>query len=496
MTDFFPIETPYSSKDYEIMKSVVNVGIDSSLKAFTKSEFKKSPHFANKFLWNIHILELPILYRRLKELYKKTGDDDYQDFLDEIKNAANSPEEEMGENSSDSLTNQHGKNLKPSTIDETTDTERYEDVIFFQGDEAEETMSILTNHGRDAAMAHLMQLHDPGNHMGRNELPHGTDDKTYEKDGYIMGWNPHLPYIGLTYDTQYKNVDNENPMALKEDDSKRITSLKDFAAKFNITPTGQNGKFSVKDFNDASANFDKDDAFDFAMILANIYLKRKIGLGWDDMGDVNSLWDYIDKGMTAADLFAAAQDAAKERLEKEGMGDLDEDFMMKRHLAGQRGKIGNTPLGQHAPHSQSAIEEDMETPTQTPTETAFELPQNKSRINGKYKTKNAIKNAIYKVLSDEKIEGRYTDENWDGIKKLQMALNNHDIQYDFIRAEYTGHGESSGSSLPTKKIYEYKLYVRDNEGKNIEFYLRVTCAFVGKTGTMADSQYELTYYFS
>ena len=243
MAEFFPIETPYSSKDYEIMKSVVNTGIDSSLEAFTKSQFKKSPNFNNKFLWNIHTSELSILYRRLEELYEKTGDDDYQSFLDDVKNAATSPEEEMAETSSDSLTNQHVENIKPSTIDETTDTERYEDVVFVQGDEAEEPINILDEKGEDAALAYLIQWHNPGEHMGRNELSHGSNDRTYEKDGYIMSWNTHIPYIGLQYDTQH------------------------------------------------------------------------------------------------------------------GQADLEEDSQMKRHLAGQRVKIGNMPLGQHAPHSQASIKE-------------------------------------------------------------------------------------------------------------------------------------------
>lgn len=125
----------------------------------------------------------------------------------------------------------------------------------------------------------------------------------------------------------------------------------------------------------------------------------------------------------------------------------------------------------------------------------FELPQNKPLINGKYKTKEAIKNAIYKVLVVEKIEGRYNDENWAAIKKLQMAFNNNDIPFQLLDAEYTGHGEIADSSLPTRKIYRFQLDVRNKEGKNITLYLKATCAFVGRTGTMADSQYELTYYF-
>ncbi len=128
-------------------------------------------------------------------------------------------------------------------------------------------------------------------------------------------------------------------------------------------------------------------------------------------------------------------------------------------------------------------------------ETAFELPQNKPLINGKYRTKEAIKNAIYKVLAAEKIEGRYADEDWSGIKKLQMALNNNNIPFELLDAEYNGHGEIPDSSLPTRKVYRFKLDVRDKEGKNIILYLKVTCAFVGRTGTMADKEYEITYYF-
>lgn len=95
MSDFFPIETPYSSEEYKIMQSVVNKGIDSHLEAFTKSEFKKSPSFNNKFLWNIHNSELPILYRRLEELYNETGNDDYQSFLDDVKSVAGGEIDEM-----------------------------------------------------------------------------------------------------------------------------------------------------------------------------------------------------------------------------------------------------------------------------------------------------------------------------------------------------------------------------------------------------------------
>lgn len=125
----------------------------------------------------------------------------------------------------------------------------------------------------------------------------------------------------------------------------------------------------------------------------------------------------------------------------------------------------------------------------------MELPINKPSFNGKYRTKESIKNAIYKLLMGYKVEGRYSDENWDGIKKLQRVLADNGIEYSLLDASYSGHGEVPGSDLPTRKVYRFELTVRDKEGKNIPMYLKVTCAFVGKTGTMADSEYELTYYF-
>lgn len=125
----------------------------------------------------------------------------------------------------------------------------------------------------------------------------------------------------------------------------------------------------------------------------------------------------------------------------------------------------------------------------------MEIPQNKPLINGKYKTKEAIKTAIYKLLEKEKIEGRYADENWDGIRKLQTVLNNNDIPFELVSADYSGQGERENSTLPTRKVYRFELMPRDKEGKVVPLYLKVTGAFVGRTGTMADKEYEITYYF-
>lgn len=99
-------------------------------------------------------------------------------------------------------------------VAESTDQDQFEDVIFLQGDEAEEPLQILHDQGQDAAMEYLKQSHDYGNHMDRNELPHGSSDQTYEKDGYHMSWNDSLGYIGLTYDLNHgiAEMEQQNPM--------------------------------------------------------------------------------------------------------------------------------------------------------------------------------------------------------------------------------------------------------------------------------------------
>lgn len=266
MDKFFPIETPYSSEEYKILKEVVNQGIDSRLEGFTKSKFGKSTAFANKFKWDFHYDELPILSRRLQELYEKTENEDYYNFKTEIEEAVartkaeeaesanvNSIEEEenfyteptapiqeapvqqmssdpvsrfmamidgnnMQETMSDSLTNQNGTNGKPQNmVDESTDKEKYEDVVFLQGEEANEPLAILKSKGPKAALKYLIQWHNPGEHLGTNELSNGSGDNTFEEGGYTMSWNPSLNYIGLQYDTTHDSVEmSEDAIAFRK----------------------------------------------------------------------------------------------------------------------------------------------------------------------------------------------------------------------------------------------------------------------------------------
>lgn len=144
--DFLSIKTPYNSEDYKIMKTIVSEG-------FSKSEFKKSPTDNSKALWNIHESELVLIYSKLQELFNKTGNSDYLSMKEDIEKLAISenmmacPAEEASmeddfifneaelmelingsvmENSSDSLTNKHGENLKPETIEEDSLTKRHQ----------------------------------------------------------------------------------------------------------------------------------------------------------------------------------------------------------------------------------------------------------------------------------------------------------------------------------------------------------------------------------
>ena len=102
------------------------------------------------------------------------------------------------------------KQIKTIKIKEDDgDEDRYENVVFMQGDDAIEPLNILDEKGVDAALDYLKQWHQPGIHSTENEIGCGTSDEKYEKDGYIMCWNAPLGYIGLVYDTK-SNIDEED----------------------------------------------------------------------------------------------------------------------------------------------------------------------------------------------------------------------------------------------------------------------------------------------
>jgi len=103
--------------------------------------------------------------------------------------------------------------LLSDTMDESTDQDKYEEVVFMQGQEADQPLSILEKDGVDAALEHLKQWHFLGSHMGSSQSGHGGSDQTYEKDDYIMSWNVPLNYIGLQYKFKKEGPTAKHPDA-------------------------------------------------------------------------------------------------------------------------------------------------------------------------------------------------------------------------------------------------------------------------------------------
>lgn len=80
--EFIKITTPIGSKDFEIFKDIINRGIDSHLEAFVKSKFEKGK---DRYNFNFHKSEKPILLRRLQSALDATGDEDIERWFNDIK---------------------------------------------------------------------------------------------------------------------------------------------------------------------------------------------------------------------------------------------------------------------------------------------------------------------------------------------------------------------------------------------------------------------------
>lgn len=82
--------------------------------------------------------------------------------------------------------------------------------------------------------------------------------------------------------------------------------------------------------------------YTLAIKIAN----RLLPVSWDDLGDINSMWDYIDEngGMTMKDFMSAVKEACNDRLAEEGFG-LDglyenlPEKIVEHHLTNKEDKI-------------------------------------------------------------------------------------------------------------------------------------------------------------
>lgn len=87
--DFISIGTPVNSEDYKLFRSIVNVGIDSHLEAFVKSQFFFD---CGKFYFHFHKSERKILLRRLNDVLDNKGHNNtekieyYETWIDDITN--------------------------------------------------------------------------------------------------------------------------------------------------------------------------------------------------------------------------------------------------------------------------------------------------------------------------------------------------------------------------------------------------------------------------
>ena len=164
--------------------------------------------------------ELGQIDTTISNWYNKTNKDEKGEFTNDDKYSDIFPQ---------------NKNMK-----ESIDTDKYESVVFLQGEEAAEPLRILNDEGEDAAIEYLKQWHQPGSHEGNEKIGAGTEDNVYEKDGYVLVWNDRLGYIGLEYDLSYldEEIDNinDNVNYVVVDDDFNRQWYKDIIGKVYDTP--------------------------------------------------------------------------------------------------------------------------------------------------------------------------------------------------------------------------------------------------------------------
>lgn len=84
-------------------------------------------------------------------------------------------------------------------------SQRWVNVVFLQGTEADEVLELIDVEGVQAGIAHLAQWDFGDETTGAafvngevyHELPAGQWDRTFEADGYVLTYNPQMGYVGL-----------------------------------------------------------------------------------------------------------------------------------------------------------------------------------------------------------------------------------------------------------------------------------------------------------
>ena len=74
---------------------------------------------------------------------------------------------------------------------------QYLQIVFMQGDDAQEALAILDKQGDDAAIDFLSEW-DYGDACPTDNEPRaGTSDTVHKHDNYLLTYNTSLGYIGL-----------------------------------------------------------------------------------------------------------------------------------------------------------------------------------------------------------------------------------------------------------------------------------------------------------
>ncbi len=100
-----------------------------------------------------------------------------------------------------------------------------------------------------------------------------------------------------------------------ENSSEQLKTFKQLVEDNNIIASGPNGKYMMADFDEFVKSGNGDDLYDYAMLLANTYLKKTIGMTWDDLPDINSLHHALGRFDSAKELFDEVKEYCDERIE-------------------------------------------------------------------------------------------------------------------------------------------------------------------------------------
>ena len=74
---------------------------------------------------------------------------------------------------------------------------KYLNIIFLQGEDAEEVLEIIRSQGESVAMNYLKEW-DMGDSCDESEThPAGRSDSSFIRGDYIMNYNDSLSYVGL-----------------------------------------------------------------------------------------------------------------------------------------------------------------------------------------------------------------------------------------------------------------------------------------------------------